>query len=74
MLEIEINYDEFGKSLVHGVKRLSHLSKRIYKKSRELTPSRGSYEHVILSTPAGVLSDKDARAKHVGGEVLFKIW
>lgn len=59
---------------VHGARRMSKLSQRAYKGFRELTPVKQGYGISVLSTPKGVLSDKEARAEKVGGEVLFQIW
>ncbi len=59
---------------VRGVKRVSKTSKRIYKKSSEIRLVKNGYGSVILSTPKGVMSGRDARKEHVGGEVLFTIW
>lgn len=72
-LEIEVIYD--GKTpKVQGVKRISKLSKRVYQKSSEIRPIRQGYGIAILSTPKGLLSNKDAKKEKVGGEVLFQIW
>ncbi|MSU56280.1 MAG: 30S ribosomal protein S8 [Candidatus Taylorbacteria bacterium] len=59
---------------VSSVKRVSKLSKRLYKKARDIRPVRNGSGTAVLSTPKGVLSDTDARAAKVGGEVLFEIW
>ena len=59
---------------IKGVQRLSKPSKRIYKKASEIRLVRSGYGAVILSTPAGVMSGRDARKAKVGGEVLFNIW
>ena len=59
---------------ITGVKRISHLSKRLYQKARNLKPVRNGFGMAVLSTPRGILSDADARAAKVGGEVLFEIW
>ena len=59
---------------INDLKRLSKLSRRQYVAVKEL----GKYKHgrgaYFLSTPKGVLSDKEARLAHVGGEILFSIW
>ena len=73
MLEIGLMY-EGKKPKVSGVKRVSHLSKRVYTKARELRPVRNGFGMSVLSTPKGILSDTEARAGKVGGEVLFQIW
>ena len=59
---------------VKGVKRISKTSKRIYKKSSELRPIKNGYGLLVLSTPKGIMSGKDARKEKLGGEVLFSIW
>lgn len=59
---------------IHGAKRMSKLSQRAYKGFRELSPVKQGYGMSVLSTPKGVLTDKEARAEKVGGEVLFQIW
>jgi len=72
-IEVTLSYD--GKTpKLSGVKRVSHLSKRIYQKAKDLHPVRNGFGTVILSTPRGILSDADAKAAKVGGEVLFEIW
>ncbi|MBI5005363.1 MAG: 30S ribosomal protein S8 [Candidatus Lloydbacteria bacterium] len=59
---------------IHGAKRVSKLSQRAYKGFRELSSVRQGYGMSVLSTPKGILSDKEARTEKVGGEVLFQIW
>lgn len=59
---------------VTGVKRISKNSKRIYKKSSEIRPIKNGYGHLILSTPKGIMTGRDARKEKLGGEVLFSIW
>lgn len=72
-LDVKLSYD--GKQpRVSGIKRVSHLSKRIYQKTKDLRPVRSGLGVAILSTPRGILSDNDAKAANVGGEVLFEIW
>ncbi len=59
---------------VKGVARISKTSKRIYKKSSEIRLVKNGYGAVVLSTPKGILSGRDARKEKVGGEILFTIW
>ena|SRR3989344_4837829 len=59
---------------VNSVKRVSKLSKRVYKKAANIRPVRSGSGVAVLSTPKGVLLDVDAKAAKVGGEVLFEIW
>lgn len=62
------------KPKVSGINRVSKPSRRMYSKSKELKPFRNGYGRTILSTPKGIMSEKNARNEQVGGEVLFKIW
>ncbi len=73
-IEVVLIYDEDGRPKISGVKRISKTSKRIYQKSKDLKPIKNGYGIAVISTPKGVMSDKTARAEHLGGEVLFKIW
>lgn len=59
---------------IKGVQRLSKTSKRVYKKSSELRPVKNGYGSLILTTPKGVMSGRNAKKQKVGGEVLFSIW
>ncbi len=59
---------------VKGVRRISKTSKRIYKKSSELRPVKSGYGMLVVSTPKGIMSGRDARKEKLGGEVLFSIW
>lgn len=59
---------------IKGVQRLSKTSKRVYKKSSEIRPVKNGYGALVLSTPKGVMSGRDAKKQKLGGEVLFSIW
>ena len=59
---------------IKGVKRISKPSKRVYKKSTELRSVKNGYGALILSTSAGVMTGREAKAAKLGGEALFKIW
>jgi small subunit ribosomal protein S8 len=59
---------------VQGAKRISKPSRRVYMGVRDVRPIKNGYGLMVLSTPAGVLTGKEAKAKRVGGEVLFEIW
>ncbi|MES2214012.1 MAG: 30S ribosomal protein S8 [Patescibacteria group bacterium] len=59
---------------IKGVKRLSKTSKRVYKKSTEIRPVKSGYGALVLSTPKGIMSGREAKKNKLGGEVLFSIW
>ncbi|MCR4274551.1 MAG: 30S ribosomal protein S8 [Candidatus Campbellbacteria bacterium] len=73
-IEATLAFDENGDALIHGVKRLSKPSRRVYIGSTEVYPVKNGYGHLILSTPEGVMTGQQARKAKVGGEVLFMIW
>jgi len=74
VLEITLRYDDAGTHQVHGVKRISKPGRRLYTGVAELHPIKFGKGHLILSTPAGILTNEEAKAKNVGGEQLFIIW
>jgi small subunit ribosomal protein S8 len=73
VLEIGLAYVN-GAPKVNGVERVSKSSRRIYKGVKELKPSKINYGLTVLTTPKGILTDKQAKKEMVGGEVLFKLW
>lgn len=73
-LDIVLKYDEEGMHVIHGTKRISKPSRRMYKSVLEIVPVRYGHGSLILSTPKGIKTDKEARKEKVGGEALFEIW
>jgi small subunit ribosomal protein S8 len=71
--EIELKYHE-GKPVIRELTRISTPGRRVYNAVSELKPHRGGLGISIVSTPQGVMSDTDARAKNVGGEVLCRVF
>jgi small subunit ribosomal protein S8 len=63
-----------GRPAINGVKRISKPSRRIYMGVRDLKPVKHGHGLLVLSTPEGVVSSKDAKTKRAGGEALFEIW
>ena len=72
-IEVELAYID-GKPRIEGVQQISKNSRRSYAKAKEIKPVLNGYGCLILTTPMGILTDKEARKEKVGGEVLFKIW
>lgn len=72
-LEVTLKY-EHGAHRINGVKRVSKPGRRLYTKVADLHPIKFGRGHLILSTPAGILTNEEAQAKKVGGEQLFIIW
>lgn len=71
--EIELKYHE-GRPVIRELTRISTPGRRVYNSVDELKPHRSGLGISILSTPQGVMSDSDARAKNVGGEVLCRVF
>jgi small subunit ribosomal protein S8 len=67
-------YDERGFSKLRGVKRVSKPGRRLYAPHTALHRVKGGTGARIISSPAGIISDREARKNHVGGEELFEIW
>ena len=73
-LEIEILYNQDQTPKIRDIKRVSKPSRRVYIGFKEIRPFKQGYGMRFLSTPKGILEDKQARSQKVGGEVLFEIW
>lgn len=73
-LDITLSYAETGEPKIKGVKRISKPGRRMYKSVLEITSVRYGHGTLILSTPKGIKTDKEARKEKVGGEALFEIW
>lgn len=72
-IEVELLYDG-NKPKIEDVEQISKPSRRMYVKASEANSVKNGYGALVLSTPAGIMVDKDARKNKVGGEALFKIW
>ncbi|MEY3784560.1 MAG: hypothetical protein RLZZ230_882 [Candidatus Parcubacteria bacterium] len=72
-LEVTLRFEN-GSHRISGVKRLSKPGRRLYTKVTDLHPVKFGKGHMILSTPAGILTNEEAKEKKVGGEQLFIIW
>ena len=72
-LSIPLLYKE-GRPAISGVKRISKPSRRLYMGVRDVHPVKRGHGLLVLSTPAGVVTGKEAKQKRAGGEVLFEIW
>lgn len=72
-LEVTLCYEN-GAHRIGGVKRVSKPGRRLYTKVSDIHPIKFGKGHLILSTPAGILTGEEAKEKKVGGEQLFIIW
>lgn len=67
-------YDGANKGVIRGLERISRPSRRKYVGKDDIPRVRNGLGVAILTTPRGVLSDRDARREGVGGEVLCYVW
>ena len=72
--KISVAYDASGKPVLNDVRRVSKLSKRVYYGYRKIMPVKYGHGHMILSTPEGIMTEREARSKKIGGEALFIIY
>jgi len=72
-ITIELKYHE-GEPVIRSIDRISTPGRRVYSKIKDLPRVSNGLGISILSTPRGVMSDAEARAANVGGEVLCKVF
>lgn len=74
ILRIYLKYGDDNSSAMLGLKRISKPSRRVYVRSDDVKPVLNGMGIAVLSTSSGVMTDKQARKKSVGGEVLCHVW
>ncbi|MFH1694448.1 MAG: 30S ribosomal protein S8 [Patescibacteria group bacterium] len=73
IIDIKLKYDQ-DEPAISEIKFVSRPSRRIYTGYKEIKSSHQGYGRFILSTPEGIMDDKEAKKKRVGGQLLFEIW
>lgn len=73
-IEAVMIYDASGAGKISEIRRISKPSRRVYRGWRELKPLKGGTGFYIISSPAGIIDDKQARKSKVGGEVVGEVW
>jgi small subunit ribosomal protein S8 len=73
-LVMVIRYDDHGKPLIDGIRRVSKPGRRVYVGAREIWKVRNGLGISVISTSRGVLSDEAAREASIGGEVVCEVW
>jgi len=71
---VSLKYDEDGASVIRGIELLSRQSRRVHVGADKIPSVIGGLGVAILTTSRGVMTDRDARRKRVGGEPLCKVW
>lgn len=74
MIEIVLKYGENRSQVITGLKRVSKPGLRIYTSCEDMPKVMKGLGIAILSTPKGIMTDREARKANVGGEVLAFVW
>jgi small subunit ribosomal protein S8 len=73
-LYIDLKYGPNGERVIRHIKRVSKPGRRVYSRADDLKPILNGLGISIISTSRGVISDREARQKKLGGEVLCELW
>lgn len=73
-LTIQLKYTPKRDRVLQGVRRISKPGRRIYRGAEELPRSQGGLGTVVVSTSQGLLSDREARKRSLGGELVCEVW
>lgn len=74
IIKITLKYGPNNQKVINGLKRISKPGLRVYVKNDQLPKVLGGLGIAIISTSKGVMTDKEARQKAIGGEVLAYVW
>jgi len=74
MIKLELRYDGRNGNAITGMRRVSRPGQRAYVPAKSVPRVRNGLGIAILSTSQGVMTDREARNKGVGGEVLCEVW
>lgn len=72
-LVVKLQYKD-GQPVITNLKRVSKLGQRFYVKHKDIKPVKDGYGLAVISTPKGLMTDKEARRQHLGGEVICEVW
>lgn len=73
-MTVTLKYGPNNQKVISGIKRISKPGLRIYAQAGKLPRVLNGLGIAIISTSSGMLTDKEAKAKHVGGEVIAYVW
>lgn len=74
MLQIQLKYGPAGEPVIADIQRVSKPGQRIYLAVDKLPRTNSGFGLTVVSTPKGLLTDKEARKERVGGEVVCQVW
>jgi small subunit ribosomal protein S8 len=73
-LDIKLKYGSDRTRIIEGLRRVSRPGRRVYVGADELPRVQGGLGVAVISTPQGLLPDREARRRRLGGEVLCEVW
>ena len=73
-IKIVLKYAENGQKVISGIKRISKPGLRVYCGADELPTVLNGLGVAVISTSKGIMTDKEARTKNLGGEVIAYVW
>ncbi len=73
-IRVHLKYDSRRKPIIHSIKRVSTPGLRVYRQANELRPIRSGLATQVLTTSQGVMTDREARRRKIGGEVICEVW
>jgi small subunit ribosomal protein S8 len=73
-LVIQLKFDRENRPVIVGIRRVSRPSRRVYVGAQAVTPIRKGLGINILSTPKGIMVDREAQKAKVGGELICSVW
>jgi len=74
ILKVDMKYSPERRRVISGIRRVSKPGLRVYRKHNEVERVLGGLGVAILSTSNGLMTDREARRRRVGGEVLCHVW
>jgi small subunit ribosomal protein S8 len=74
VIRIRLRYIGEDRPVINGMRRVSRPGRRVYVKRDGIRSVRGGLGIAVISTPQGLMTDRESRKRNVGGEVLCMIW
>lgn len=74
VLRLQLKYDAQRKPVVNGLRRVSRPGLRVYAGMHDIPRVLGGMGTVVISTNRGIMTGREARRRHLGGELLAEIW
>ena len=73
-LLLHLLYDDAGASHIRGIQRTSTPGRRLYTKAKDIKSVKQGHGRAVISTSQGILVDREARKRKLGGEIIGIIW